>query len=535
VSERGGSITDLGRLWRTAAPAQRIGIGAFIVICAGLLAVVSGLARKPSYGVLYANLEQEDAAAVVQRLRDLKTPYRVTGAGTVEAPTDSIYELRLDLAADGIPAGGQTGFELFDRTRFGLTDFGERLNFQRALQGELARTIAHLDAVEQARVHLALPAERLYSDAQEKPTASVVLRLRGAQALNGSQVRSIVHLVSGAVEGLSPESVAIMDTRGRLLSSPDDSGAGGIGLGAASDQIQLRREYEHEIEAAVQSMLDGIIGPGKAMVRASAEMSFDRVERERETYEPASSDTGVLASRQENRETYSGLSQAPAAGVPGVSANTGTAATVGSRLKPSTRPAGKLAVPGADQYDHSEVQSQYLVSRQRETTTQPPGQIKKVSLSVFIDEKADLGKVDDLRGAVSAAAGLDSNRGDSIVITRIPFTPPAPEEKGGQMYAIRDFYFRVGRDFAAIVLAALFLHFVGGALRRSRGSDPMLPAPTPAPVATGPTAAAPAPAPQFDAQIDPDRAAAVLRTWLSADEQAGDNGRTTEAGPPSSG
>jgi flagellar M-ring protein FliF len=263
------------------------------------------------------------------------------------------------------------------------------------------------------------------------------------------------------------------------------------------------------------------------MVRASAEMTFDRVERERETYEPASNDSGVLASRQENREVYSGLSGGAVGGVPGVSANTG--AGVGGRLKPGA--------PGGDQYERSEVQSQYLVTRQREKTTQPPGQVKRVSLSVFIDEKAELGKVDDLRGAVSAAAGLDSTRGDSVVITRIPFTPPAAEEKGGQMYAIRDFYFRVGRDFAAIVLAALFLHFVGGALKRSRNSEPMVPVLTRAAVASAsaaqPVAVGAAPAPRFEGQIDPDRAAAVLRTWLSSDEQGGDNGRTTEARPPS--
>jgi len=526
VSEGGSPIGDIGRAWQNAPPAQRLGLGAFAVICLGLLALVGSMARKPQYAVLYANLQQEDAAAVVQRLRDMKVLYRVSGGGTIEAPADTIHELRLDLAAEALPGGGQSGFELFDRTRLGLTDFGERLNYQRALQGELARTIAHLDAVEEARVHIALPAERLYTGEQKAPTSSVVLKLQGAQTLNAAQVRSIVHLVSGAVEGLDPESVAVLDTRGRLLSNPDDSGPRGTGLAAASNQLQLRREYEQGIEAAVQSMLDGVLGPGKSVVRASAELVFESVERERETYEPAEEGNGVLESRREFRETYRGTTEGAAIGVPGVSSNTGSSAS-------------KVAIahkPGADEYEQSEVSAQYLVSRQRERRLQPPGQVKQISLSVFIDTEADLGEVEDLSEAVAAAAGLDPTRGDAVVITRMPFQPPAPEEKGSKAYAIRDFYFRVGRDFAAIAITALFLHFVLGLLRRQRGSLPAarpqieaaVDARQPAGARAGqPTGAAAVSAPP-EADIDPERATAVLRTWLSADEKPGGNGGVSE-------
>ena len=526
MSEGGSPIGDIGRAWQNAAPAQRLGLGAFAVICLGLLALVGSMARKPQYAVLYANLQQEDAAAVVQRLRDMKVLYRVSGGGTIEAPADTIHELRLDLAAEALPGGGQSGFELFDRTRLGLTDFGERLNYQRALQGELARTIAHLDAVEEARVHIALPAERLYTGEQKAPTSSVVLKLQGAQTLNAAQVRSIVHLVSGAVEGLDPESVAVLDTRGRLLSNPDDSGPRGTGLAAASNQLQLRREYEQGIEAAVQSMLDGVLGPGKSVVRASAELVFESVERERETYEPAEEGNGVLESRREFRETYRGTTEGAAIGVPGVSSNTGSSAS-------------KVAIahkPGADEYEQSEVSAQYLVSRQRERRLQPPGQVKQISLSVFIDTEADLGEVEDLSEAVAAAAGLDPTRGDAVVITRMPFQPPAPEEKGSKAYAIRDFYFRVGRDFAAIAITALFLHFVLGLLRRQRGSLPaarprieaVVDAGQPAGARAGqPTGAAAVSAPP-EADIDPERATAVLRTWLSADEKPGGNGGVSE-------
>ncbi len=510
----GGPISGLGQAWRGASQAQRIGALAFAMICVGLIALVASVSRRPQYTVLYANLQEQDAADVVQRLREMKVPYRVGAGGTIETAAASVHEVRLDLAADGLPSGGQTGFELFDKARLGLTEFGEKLNYQRALQGELARTIAHLEPVEEARVHIALPQERLYTTEQKKPTASVVLKLRSAATLNSAQVRSVVHLVSGAVEGLAPESVAVMDTRGRLLSEPEGSGAGGAGLAAASNQLELRRQYEREIEGAVQSMLDGVLGVGKSVVRASANLNFDQVERERETYQPASGDNGVLESRQETRESYHGLAEARAIGLPGVSANTGVSAS-------PTAPKGR---PGSDEYEHTEVNAQYLVSREREHRTEPPGQVKQVSLSVFIDQEADLGEVDDLTAAISAAAGLEPTRGDAVVITRIPFQPPAEEEKGSKVHAVRDFYFRVGRDFAAIVLAIIFLRFAAGLLRREPRSLAQQTALTQTAVEMG-TAYAPIHQPAApEVQIDPEKAAAVLRTWLSSDESSGDNG-----------
>ncbi len=198
--------------------------------------------------------------------------------------------------------------------------------------------------------------------------------------------------------------------------------------------------------------------------------------------------------------------------------------------------ASKIAVkesPGADRYEHTEVSAEYLVSRQKERRLQPPGQLKQLALSVFIDSEADLGEVEDLSAAVAAAAGLDPARGDTVVITRLPFQPAAPEEKGSKAYAIRDFYFRVGRDFAAIVIAAIFLRFVLELLRRQR---PAASSPRPRIEAALETAqagtAAPPPAP--DVEIDPERAATVLRTWLSSDEQPGGDGGLSEARPPSS-
>lgn len=505
-------------MWRESTPSQRLGLGAFALICLGLLALTATLARRPHFGVLYASLQQEDAAEVVKRLRDMKVPYRVTAGGTIEAPADRIHELRLDLAGEALPAGGQTGFELFDRTRLGLSDFGEQLNYQRALQGELARTISHLEAVEQARVHISLPRERLYADEQEKPTASVVLKLRGGGRLTSAQVGSIVHLVAGAVGGLDPEAVTVLDTRGRLLSSADDGGPEGVGMAAASNHLQLRREYEREVEQAVQSMLDGVVGPGKTVVRASAMLSSDRVETERETYQPTADGAGVIQTRRETKETYRGLAEPGAVGIPGIGSNSASPPALGK------------TAPRADQYERSDLTAEYRVSRELERTLQPPGQLQRLTVAVFADEKAKIGRPDDLRSAVAAAAGLDAKRGDEVVISRVPFEAPAGEGKGSRAFALRDFYSRVGRDFAAIVLAVLFLRFAAALLRRSPQAA-VAPGPTSTPGPAGQETSGAGPGFLSEPSYDADRAAAVLREWLASEGGSSGDGSATPAGP----
>lgn len=503
MSER-GVVAGIGRMWRNAPAQQRIGLAAFVLILAGLLALTAAIARRPHFGVLYASLNDEDAAKVVARLRDLKTPYRIAGGGTIEVPVERIAELRLDLAADGLPTGGQAGFELFDRSRLGLSEFGERLNYQRALQGELARTIAHLDPVEEARVHISLPRERLYSSEQQEPSASVVLKLRGGQRLNAQQVRSIVHLVSGAVEGMRPEGVTILDTQGRLLSSGADGASGG--LTAASDHLELQREYERQVEETVQSMLDNVLGQGKSVVRASATLDFDQVQRERETYDPGANGSGVMLTRRETRETYTGGGDLTPAGIPGVSSNIGSAQPLATRAA------------GTDHYERTELNAEYRLSREVERRIEPPGRLERLSLSVFVDEGAKLGDVKDLKAAVIAAAGLDPSRGDQVVVTRIPFTPEPGPEKAGAASAVRDFYSRVGQDFAAIALAAVFLFFVLRALRRP-APEVRAPAPPPSPQpaqSEGP----PAEPDDLLANFDLERGAAVLRQWLAEDAGA---------------
>jgi len=233
------------------------------------------------------------------------------------------------------------------------------------------------------------------------------------------------------------------------------------------------------------------------------------VERESETYEPAEAGVGVVVSRRETRESYRGRGSLRAVGVPGVSSNVGD-------LRP-----GAAGDGAADEYEHSELTEQYLVSREVQRTLRPPGQVERLSLSVFISEDADLGPVADLEGAVVAAAGLDPARGDRVVVTRLPFRPPAEEQGEVRAIAVREFYFRVARDFVAIVLAALFFSFVVRLARRPTGRAAQPAAPQPA----APSDQGPATEPSLSLNdFDPDRGAAVLRQWLAEDEEGRDEG-----------
>jgi flagellar M-ring protein FliF len=309
MSEATAFPNDIFRFWREAAFGQRIGILAFGVVGIILLTVTASIALRPHYSTLYGGLAEKDTAAVVKQLQDQKIDYHLSSSGSAE--------VRMLLAEKGLPSGGQDGWELFDKTRIGLSDFGEKVSYQRALEGELARTICSLDAVETARVQVSLPEQRLFADSQVKPTASVVLTLRGGQQLQSGQVRSVVNVVSGAA-GMAAEDVTVADSHGRLLSSPEGADGG------ASTQFEQRRAYERSLEQTLQTMLDGVVGPGASVVRASADLDFGRVDTERETYQPGTDGKGILMTDSKAMETYQGpvSGVAAAIGKPGVSSNT---------------------------------------------------------------------------------------------------------------------------------------------------------------------------------------------------------------------
>ena len=438
-------IEPVARVWREAGATQKIAVLTFIILAVGAVSAAAFFATRPSYAVLYSNLQDDDAGDIVAKLKEQKVTYRLAANGNaIEVPDNQVHELRLAMAGQGLPQGGSVGFEIFDRSQLGLSEFGEKLNYQRALQGELARTIAQLDPVQYTRVHIVMPRERLYANAQEQASASVVLRLRPGAHLQAGQVRSITNLVSSAVEGLQPQAVTVVDTSGTLLSADAELSGEGSGAGAAAVRLRLRREYEREIERNVQSMLDRVLGPGRAVVRASATINFDKRETEQENFEPVGDGTGVLESQQQKSEIYQGGS-ASASGIPGTASNIA--------LAPPT------SAGGHDNYQRTETVSQYRVSRKIERTTVEPGQVERLSVAVFVDGNLESPQRDAVEKAVVSAAGIDTERGDEVVVEAVPFdtTVAAQQDKEGAAQQRRELMWSIGKNGAAILLLIIFL------------------------------------------------------------------------------
>lgn len=396
---------NLAELWNKLTTSQKSALGVAVLLLAiGVMVVVQLFGHSgPRYTLLYGNLADEDAALVVQKLKEVKVKYRITG-NSIEVPPDQVDELRLSLASEGIPSSGSVGFELFDRTNIGQSEFGERMSYLRALQGELQRTIAKLRSVKSARVHLALPERRLYSLEDRKPSASVVLDLQGGSP-SASEIKSVIHLVSSAVEGLDPQAVTVVDTSGTLLSdmpnlASDDKGTA---------RLQAQRVMETQIEQRVQSMLDRVLGPEKSIVRATVALDFDRKHIEREVYSPAGNgNTGVLESQNTSSEHYAGSSgRTTAGGTVGVTANT-------------TPPAGTR--PGGNgEYNRTDDKSLYRISKQVESTEVTPGSVQRITLALFVDKSVKQEQISELENTLIAAAGMNTTRGDLIEVQQAPF------------------------------------------------------------------------------------------------------------------
>ncbi len=265
---------------------QRLALGGVLV---GGIALLIGLAywtSRPDMTLLFGKLDASDANTVVEALQSENTPYELRDNGTaVYVPRDQVYELRLRFASQGLASSGQAGYELFDQGTLGMTDFMQKLNNKRGLEGELARTIASIRQVEMARVHLVIPERSAFATEQKPATASVVVQTRGGQKLSGEEVQGITALVAGAVEGLDPGNVTVLDVRGNLLSNPDTPDEDVL---LSTAQLRTQRAVEEHLATSGQSMLDRVVGPGNAIVRVAATLDFSRGVQERDAIDPES-------------------------------------------------------------------------------------------------------------------------------------------------------------------------------------------------------------------------------------------------------
>ena len=405
------NLLDILKGWPTS---KKLALAAVTFISLAVFAIIIIQARTAHYQLLYANLSQKDAGSVVTWLKSQRVDYQLKNGGkNIWIPADLLYETRLNLASNGLPSGGGIGFEVFDKQSFALTDFVQKVNYTRALQGELARTITSLEPVENTRVHLALPAKRLFKNQQKKATASIIVNLGKGKDLSKEQVQGIIHLVSGAVEGLAADEVTVINSLGKVLEGTrQESDAQRFSV----DMILFQQEMEHRLEKRAQDLLDKTMGYGQAMVRVTASLDFAKTEKTEEIFD---GEEPVIRSEQVQSEN-SGSSSA--GGIPGVESNLQgpTGGQTGSE-PPSSK---------------SSRTTNYEISKTVSKTVQPVGTIKNLSVSVLVadrvipakDEKSDVTtkprneeELQTIEKMIASALGLEKKRGDVISLTSLPF------------------------------------------------------------------------------------------------------------------
>jgi len=393
-----------------------------LLTIAGVLAGVVGFffflmtrLTAPDMALLYNDLSTSDSGRIVGKLETLKVPYELRGNGTsIMVPSDQVLRLRMSMAQEGLPAGGNIGYEIFDKSdSLGTSSFVLNINHLRALEGELSRTIGSLAYVRSARVHLALPKRELFQRDQQEPTASVVLQMNGGRRLDKSEVLAIQNLVAAAVPRLKPARISIIDGQGTLLArGQDGDAASGVGTQTGDE---AKTAYESRSVRMVEEMLERILGPGRVRAEVTAEMDFDRISTTSETYDP---DGQVVRSTQTVAENSNSRESA--------------AATVSVQNNIPTQPApnGDGAAGAANASNRNEETVNYEISRTTKTHVRESGSVKRLSVAVAVDGNYDAQKtyqprspeeLSQLARLVKSAVGFDEKRGDSVEVINMRF------------------------------------------------------------------------------------------------------------------
>ncbi len=419
--------TKLKEVWKGLNLNQKVLLSGALLLIVTAVVVSSRAVLSTSYEPLYTNLAVNDAAAMTAQLDELGIEYKLEDAGTtILVPAELKYETRLQLASAGLPQGA-VGFEIFNETSFGETETDKRVKYQMALQGELTKTIQSLDKVEAAKVNLVIPQKSLYSSEQQVATASVLIKNRFNTRMSSSEIQGIVHLVANSVEGLKPENVTVVDTNGNVLStglSGSEYRSNTVELTQA--QLALQRQYETEMQTSVQSMLEHVVGPGKAVVRVSAELNFDEKESRMEIYAPLQGKTTPATfPRSESRieETSESTGQAETGAV-------GTDTNIPSYQQ--TNPATETSSS-----ERTERVTNWEIDKEEILQKFAPGAVKRLTVAVIVDQELDTRQKEELQQMVETAVGIDHNNPDpsnrNVSITGMRFSQfqaPEPEARG---------------------------------------------------------------------------------------------------------
>lgn len=418
-------IQQLMQVIKAIPPTKKVTLLlATALIAGGFIALVLWV-NKPDFQVLFANLETADAARIMQKLNEKKTPYELKeGGSAILVPNETVYQLRLELAGEGLPRGQNVGFEIFNEIPFGTTEFVQKLKYKQALQGELARTIMGFDSVAQARVHLVPAGDSLFAEPEKPATASVVLRLHPGRGLDRRQLQGIITLVARAVEGLKPENVTVVDMAGGLLSK----GAEEDSVSAMSrTQFEHQQKLERAMESRIQSMLEPIVGVNKVVARVSAQVDFEQVSIREERFDPNSV---VVRSEQRQKESTSAGKNTPS-GSPD--------------LQTQILPSQGVAAGSAKGFEKENATVNYEINKVNRQVSNAVGDVKRLSAAVIIDgpyvsekntegkpvqkftprNKKDMKTFEDM---VKRAIGFSEGRGDQVTVTNVPFVLPEEEK-----------------------------------------------------------------------------------------------------------
>jgi flagellar M-ring protein FliF len=358
---------------------------------------------QPTYAPLFSNLAPADASAIVDKLTADGVPYQLTNGGqSIMVPQDKVYAERIKLSGQGLPAQADSGYTLLDKQGVMTSDFMQQVNYQRALEGELNKTIKSMSGVQSAAVHLAIPAKDVFADSQQKPTASVLVQTSPSGKLSSAQAQAIVHLVASSVPGLDASSVTLVGADGKVLSTDDAAGASG----AADARTQQTLAFQQRMTTSLQQMLDQVVGPGHAAVQVTADLDYDQTETKTQKYIADPSTPPLAESQKVEQYTGSGMGNAGVLGPDNIQVPSGVGPSSG--------------------YSANSVTRNNAVGMVTESRKSAPGSVRRLSVAVMLDSRT-AGGVDpaQLQQLVSSAVGLDPTRGDSIAVQQVPFDQSA--------------------------------------------------------------------------------------------------------------
>jgi flagellar M-ring protein FliF len=469
-------LNTLSRRLGALSTNRKIGLA---ITLAAAIAVLVGLVlwtRAPEYRVLFSNLEERDAGAVVVALQQMNVPYKTGPGGTILVPSDQVYDLRFRLAGQGLPRGGAVGFELMDNTKLGMTQFQEQVTYQRALEGELARTVQSLAPVESARVHLAIPKPSVFIREQEKPSASVLVTLYAGRSLDPAQVSAIVHLVSSSVPNLNPSQVTVVDQSGSLLTASSETSAA---QGLNASQLDYLRQVDDYYARRIEAIVSPMVGDGNVKADVRADLDFSVSELTSETYKPnPTPDSQAIRSQQSVADLNSGAG--PAAGVPGAFSNRppgpATApfnAPPGANAGPNTAP-----TPPATTSSRKESTVNYELDKTIKHVQEPLGRIKRLSAAVVVNYRSVAGEggqaqakplspqeLAQVNSLVKEAMGFNQERGDTVNVVNAAFTETKVEAPSIPIWKDPENIALAKELLKYLVILGLTSYFVFGVLR----------------------------------------------------------------------